>query len=136
MNDSAVVGYEELSAAEILAATKQAFREFYLRPRQAWRLLKLMRASGDFGMVWSVARNFLSWIFSKKEDRVAPRELEAAPQLTGSVNPEDARKALHTLPVLEAPRLNAATAKPRHAGVKEAAQRQAATCAPPPAGAG
>jgi radical SAM superfamily enzyme YgiQ (UPF0313 family) len=132
MNDSAVVGYQELSAAEILAATKQAFREFYLRPRQAWRLLKLMRASGDFGMVWSVARNFLSWIFSKKEDRVAPRELVAAPQLTGSVNPEDARKALHALPVLEAPRVNAATAKPRHNGVKEAARRQAAsTCAAP-----
>jgi radical SAM superfamily enzyme YgiQ (UPF0313 family) len=136
MNDSAVVGYADLSAADILAATKQAFREFYLRPTQAWRLFKLMRASGDFGMVWSVARNFLSWIFSKKEDRVASRDLDAAPQLTGSVNPEDARKALHTLPVLEAPRLNAATAKPRHTGVKEAAQRQAAsTCGSPSADA-
>jgi hypothetical protein len=89
-----------------------------------------MHASRDFGMVWSVAKNFLSWIFSHKEDRVIPKHLESAPQLTRTVNPEDARKALHTLPVLEAPRLNPATAKPRHAGVKEAAKRQASRIGP------
>jgi radical SAM superfamily enzyme YgiQ (UPF0313 family) len=116
MNDSAVVGYEGLSAAEILAATKQAFREFYLRPLQAWRLLRLMQAGGDFGMVWTVARNFLSWIFSRREDRVAPRaDVPSAVR----VDPEHARGACHSLPVLEAPRVNAATAKPRHAAVKE-----------------
>jgi radical SAM superfamily enzyme YgiQ (UPF0313 family) len=122
MNDSAVVGYGEFGAEEILKATKQAFREFYLRPVQAWRLLRMMQATGDFGMVYSVARNFLSWIFSGKEDRVAPRSLEDAPQLTESINPEDARKALHSLPVIEAPRLNPNTAKPRHAAVKEVAR--------------
>ena len=51
MNDSAVVGYGDFGAEEILKATKQAFREFYLRPVQAWRLLRMMQASGDFGMV-------------------------------------------------------------------------------------
>ena len=79
MNDSAVVGYQDFSAAEILQATKQAFREFYLRPRQVWRLFRLMQASGDFSMIWSVARNFLSWIFSRKEDRVAPDHWRSAP---------------------------------------------------------
>jgi radical SAM superfamily enzyme YgiQ (UPF0313 family) len=121
MNDSAVVGYDDFGAEEILKATKQAFREFYLRPVQAWRLLSMMRASGDFGMVWSVARNFLGWIFSGKEDRVVPKVLRDAPQLSQSVNPEDARKALHSLPVLEAPRVNPNTAKPRHSAVKEVA---------------
>lgn len=126
MNDSAVVGYDDFGAAEILQATKQAFREFYLRPSQAWRLLRMMQASGDFSMVWSVARNFLSWIFSGKEDRVAPKALQDAPQLSQAVNPEDARQALHSLPVLEAPRLNPNTAKPRHAAVKEVARNQMA----------
>jgi radical SAM superfamily enzyme YgiQ (UPF0313 family) len=130
MNDSAVVGYEDFSAEEILQATKQAFREFYVRPKQAWRLFKMMAGSGDFGMVWSVAKNFLSWIYSKKEDRVAPKHLEDAPQLTESINPEDARKALHSLPVIEAPRLDPTTAKKRHTAVKEAAARQAAGVEP------
>jgi anaerobic magnesium-protoporphyrin IX monomethyl ester cyclase len=125
MNDSAVVGYEGFGAEEILKATKQAFREFYLRPIQAWRLLMMIREGGDFGMVWSVARNFLSWIFSRSEDRVVARSLQDAPQLTQAVDPEDARRALHSLPVLEAPRLNPNTAKPRHAAVKEAARGQA-----------
>ncbi len=122
MNDSAVVGYDDFSAEEILKATKQAFREFYMRPKQAWRLMRMMQASGDFSMVWSVARNFLSWIFSKKEDRYVAREVTEAPQLTQAVNPEDARKALHSLPVLEAPRVNPNTAKPRHTAVKDVAR--------------
>ena len=135
MNDSSVVGYADFGAEDVLRATKQAFREFYLRPVQAWRLLRMMQASGDFGMVASVARNFLSWIFSGKEDRVAPRSLADAPHLSGSVNPEDARKALHSLPVLEAPRLNPNTAKPRHAAVKEAARGHAIGKVSPIAGA-
>jgi radical SAM superfamily enzyme YgiQ (UPF0313 family) len=125
MNDSSVVAYEDFSAEEILQATKQAFREFYLRPVQAWRLARMMQASGDFSMVWSVARNFLSWIFSRREDRIAPRDLHDAPQLSQAVNPDDARKALHSLPVLEAPRLNASTAKPRHSAVKEVSKNHA-----------
>jgi radical SAM superfamily enzyme YgiQ (UPF0313 family) len=124
MNDSAVLGYDDFSAEEILNATKRAFREFYFRPRQVWRLLKMMRASGDFSMVWSVARNFFSWIFSRQEDRVVPKTLDQAPQLTGAINPEDARQAVHSLPVLEAPRLNASFAKPRHASVKEVAKAE------------
>jgi hypothetical protein len=83
-----------------------------------------MQASGDFSLVWSVARNFLSWIFSGKEDRVVSRTLSDAPSLRHAVNPEDARKALHSLPVLEAPRVNPNTAKPRHTAVKQAAAGQ------------
>ncbi len=123
MNDSSVVGYDDFSSEEILKATKQAFREFYFRPKQAWRLFKMMAGTGDFGMVWGVCKNFLSWIYSKKEDRVVPKSLDDAPQLTESINPEDAKKALHSLPVMEAPRTDASTAKPRHKGVKEVAKR-------------
>lgn len=119
MNDSAVVGYEDFAAEEILQAAKQAFREFYLRPSQAWRLLRLMRATRDFGMLWSVARNFLHWIFSRKEDRVHATQAPDGPRLAGAVRPEDARQATHSLPVMEAPRVNYTTAKPRHAGVKQ-----------------
>ncbi|MEX0778039.1 MAG: radical SAM protein [Phycisphaeraceae bacterium] len=123
MNDSSVVGYDDFTSEEILKATKQAFREFYFRPVQAWRLFKMMAGTGDFGMVWGVCKNFLSWIYSKKEDRVVPKHLENAPQLTGNINPQDARKALHSLPIMEAPRTDASTAKPRHKGVKEVSKR-------------
>ena len=125
MNDSSVVGYDDFSSEEILLATKQAFREFYMRPTQAWRLFKMMAGTGDFGMVWGVCKNFLSWIYSKKEDRVVPKSLDDAPQLTKNVNPEDARKALHSLPVMEAPRTDASTAKPRHKSVKQVSKEKA-----------
>lgn len=122
MNDSAVVGYEDFSAEEILKATKQAFREFYFRPRQMWRMSKMMLSAGDMGMIWDVCKNFLGWIYSKKEDRVVPKQLQNAPQLKENVNPEDARNALHSLAVIESPRTDPRTAKPRHTGVKQAAQ--------------
>lgn len=125
MNDSSVVEYDDFSSQEILKATKQAFREFYFRPSQMWRMSKMMLSGRDIGMIWDVAKNFMGWIFTKKEDRVVPKVLEGAPQLTENVNPEDARKALHSLPVMEAPRTDASTAKPRHAGVKDAASKQA-----------
>ena len=120
MNDSSVVAYEDFSASDILKATKQAFREFYFRPRQMWRMSKMMLGSGDIGMIWDVSKNFLSWIFTGKEDRVAPNQTAQTPDLTEHIDPEDARNAVHSLPVLEAPRTNASTAKPRHQGVKEA----------------
>ena len=124
MNDSAVVGYEDFSAEDILRATKQAFREFYFRPVQVWRLSRMLLGSGDLKMVWDVIRNFLGWIYTRKEDRVAPRALAKAPALAAAVTAEDALQAVHHEPVLEAPRTDARTAKPRHRGVKEAAQRQ------------
>ena len=124
MNDSAVVGYGDFSAEDILKATKQAFREFYFRPVQVWRLSRMLLGSGDLKMVWDVIRNFLGWIYTRKEDRVAPRSLAAAPTLAVAVTAADARQAVHHEPVLEAPRTDARTAKPRHRGVKEAAQRQ------------
>ncbi len=124
MNDSSVVSYDDFSSAEILKATKQAFREFYFRPSQMWRMAKMMMNARDIGMIWSVCKNFISWIFSKKEDRVVAKAVQGGPELTANINPEDARKALHSLPVLEAPRTDASTAKPRHSGVKEATIKQ------------
>ena len=120
MNDSAVVQYDDFSAAEILQATKQAFREFYFRPVQMWRLAKMLLGAGDLGMIWSVAKNFLGWIFTRREDRVASRTNEDCPTLTQTVTTDDARNALYQLPVLEPPRTNPKTAKPRHASVKQA----------------
>ncbi len=123
MNDSSVVQYENFTADEILKVTKQAFREFYFRPRQMWRMSRMMLSARDIGMVFDVAKNFFRWIFTKKEDRVAVKAVTDAPELTETIDPEDAKKALHSLPVIEAPRTDASTAKPRHAGVKEATQR-------------
>lgn len=120
MNDSAVVQYDDFSAAEILQATKQAFREFYFRPVQMWRLAKMLLGAGDLGMIWSVGKNFLGWIFTRREDRVASRTNEDGPALTQTVTADDARNALYRLPVLEPPRTNPKTAKPRHASVKQA----------------
>ncbi len=123
MNDSAVVGYDDFTSEEILKATKQAFREFYFRPTQMWRMSKMMLGTGDFSMVWGVVKNFVSWIYGKKEDRVVPKLLEGGPQLTSSVNPDDARKALHSLPVIEAPRTDVSMTKPRHKAAKEFTQK-------------
>ncbi len=120
MNDSAVVQYDDFSAAEILQATKQAFREFYFRPVQMWRLAKMLLGAGDLGMIWSVAKNFLGWIFTRREDRVASRTNADGPTLTQTVTADDARNSLYRLPVLEPPRTNPKTAKPRHASVKQA----------------
>ena len=119
MNDSAVVQYADFSADDILQATKQAFREFYFRPVQAWRLAKMMLGARDLGMIWSVAKNFLGWIFTSKEDRVASRAKADGPALRQTVTTDDARNAIYRLPVMEAPRTNPQTAKPRHAGVKQ-----------------
>lgn len=123
MNDSVVVQYPDLSARDILQATKQAYREFYLRPIQVWRLARMMLGAGDLKMLWDVARNFLRWIYSRKEDRLAPTLAPAnAPALRRPVNPHDARRALHSLPVLEAPRTDPAMTKPRHKIVRELTQ--------------
>lgn len=127
MNDSAVVEYENFTADQVLKATKQAFREFYFRPKQVWRMSKMLLGSRDLGMVWDVCKNFLSWVYSKKEDRVVPKALDSAPKLSGAIDPDDARNALHSLPVIEAPRTDASTAKPRHKGVKEVARLDATT---------
>lgn len=126
MNDSAVVGYDDFTSEEILKATKQAFREFYFRPKQMWRMSRMLLGARDIGMVMGVAKNFLSWLFTKKEDRIAARAAAGAaaapegPQLEVEINPEDARRALHSLPVIEAPRTDARTAKPRHKSVRAA----------------
>jgi anaerobic magnesium-protoporphyrin IX monomethyl ester cyclase len=123
MNDSAVLEYDDFKSDEILKATKQAFREFYFRPSQMLRMAKMMMNVRDIGMIWSVCKNFLGWIFTKKEDRVVPKIIEGGPELTENVNPEDAKKALHSLPVMEAPRTNASMTKPRHKTAKGVAEQ-------------
>jgi radical SAM superfamily enzyme YgiQ (UPF0313 family) len=121
MNDSAVVQYEDFTADQILQATKQAFREFYCRPVQVWRLLKMMLGARDLSLVWSVAKNFLGWIFTRREDRVAPRPAGRGASSGPALTAEDAQRAVYELPVVEAPRTNPLTAKARHTGVKQAA---------------
>ena len=107
------------TAAEMAKATKQAFREFYFRPKQVWRMSKMMLKTGDIGMIWDICKNFLGWIYSKKQDRVVPKEMGDAPELTETIDPNDARRALHSSPVLEAPRTNPHLAKPRHRRAKD-----------------
>lgn len=66
MNDMAVVGYPGLSSEEILRGTKRAYRKFYMRPRQIFRMLSLFTSSKDFFLLWKIARGFISWVFSRK----------------------------------------------------------------------
>ncbi len=48
-----------------------------------------------------------------------------APQLTESINPEDAKKAPHSLPVIEAPRTtDGSTTKPRYKSAKQVAKEK------------
>lgn len=111
MNDSVVVQYPGLPAQEILAATKRAFREFYFRPTQMLRLARMLLGTGDVGMVLRVGRNFVSWIFSSGDgDRAA----QGPPMDSVEVD----------RPVLESPRSDPATAKPRHHSVRGIAAAQ------------
>jgi hypothetical protein len=66
----------------------------------------MMMSAGDVGMVAAVARNFLGWVFTRREDRVA-----------GAGGAAGAATA-----VVEAPRSDPRTAKPRHAGVRKVAE--------------
>lgn len=120
MNDSAVVQYADFGAEDILRAAKRAFREFYFRPVQMWRLAKMLLGAGDLGMIWSVAKNFLGWIFTSKEDRIAARATADRPASHQTVTDDDARNAVYASPVVETPRTNPLTAKPRHVAVKQA----------------
>lgn len=121
MNDSAVVQYRDFSAEDVLRATKQAFREFYFRPVQLWRLAKMMLGARDLGMIWSVAKSFLRWILTSREDRIAVRDAGGSPELRQVVTQDDAPNTAGSSPILEAPRSNPQTAKPRHTSVKRAA---------------
>jgi len=102
MNDSAVVQYPALSAEAILAGTKRAFREFYLRPRQVWRLLRMLAGGREFGMLFDIGRGFLSWLSGSEEDRVA-----ALTRKSGN----SPRPGTHPV---ESPRCNLSAGKPSH----------------------
>jgi radical SAM superfamily enzyme YgiQ (UPF0313 family) len=66
MNDTAVIAYPGLNAEEILRETKRAYRKFYLRLRQIFRMLNLFTSSKDFFLLWKIARGFINWTFSRK----------------------------------------------------------------------
>jgi len=68
MNDSVVVSYPQLDKQVILKYVKRAYREFYLRPGQIWRLLKMLSSSKDFLLLLKIARGFLSWLLSAMGD--------------------------------------------------------------------
>ena len=118
MNDAVVMHYDNLSADKILAGTKRAFREFYFRPKQIWRLMRMMAGGGDIAMIWDICKGLLSWVWRKKEDRVAAEATNAgSPEGKERIqlDPELARGALHgATAVVEAPRTNVKTGKPSH----------------------
>ncbi len=111
MNDSAVVQYPGLSAEAILAGTKRAFREFYLRPRQAWRVLRMM-SCGDLGMLADIARGFLRWLTTRREDRLAPRP-------ASGIEPSTDAGSTCARGVVEPPRTDLRNAKPSHRSYRE-----------------
>ncbi|NLX13825.1 MAG: hypothetical protein GXY44_09270 [Phycisphaerales bacterium] len=118
MNDSVVLQYPELSAEKILAGTKRAFREFYFRPRQIWRLIGMMADGGDLGMIWDIGKGFLSWAWGRKQDRVAgatslPAEPKCLDGDTSLVEPKV------EVPVIEAPRTDLAGGKRTHRGYEQ-----------------
>ena len=80
MNDSVVVTYPQLNKQEILKNVKRAYRAFYFRPSQIWRLLKMLTSSRDFLLLLKIANGFFSWLlFKAKDPRVGRREkIEAA----------------------------------------------------------
>ena len=79
-------------------------------------------------MMWSVARNFLGWIFTRSEDRVAPRAADEGLVDAGRDGRGRPRGGVFAA-VVEAPRRNPQTAKPRHQGVKAAAAAAAGRAA-------
>jgi radical SAM superfamily enzyme YgiQ (UPF0313 family) len=125
MNDSAVVGYDDFSAEDIIKATKQAFREFYMRPSQVWRLFKMTAGAGDLGSIWRVAKTLVPWIYLSRGDRIVPEDSGEVPRLAREVNPKEARRAVHSTPIIEAPRLDPGTVKTRHKAVLESTRRHA-----------
>ena len=72
MNDSVVVSYPQLEGGAILNEVKKAYRKFYLRPKQIWRLLKMFRSSRDFRPLFQIARDFLTWLFPMREAKYGP----------------------------------------------------------------
>jgi radical SAM superfamily enzyme YgiQ (UPF0313 family) len=113
MSDSVVVRYPDMSAEAVLAGTKRAFREFYLRPRQIVRLLRMMASGGDVAMLWDIGRGFLSWLLGKREDRVAARSgtgRAGGPAFDAAA----ASGALHASAVVEATHSDLDRTKPSH----------------------
>ncbi len=122
MNDSVVVHYPDISAEAILTGTKRAFRAFYFRPRQVWRLTKMLVGGGDVAMVWDIARGFLSWMFGAKEDRVAAADQEGPRPAPVGLDPELAQNVVHGHEaVVEAPRSNLKSGKPSHRSFEQLA---------------
>jgi anaerobic magnesium-protoporphyrin IX monomethyl ester cyclase len=74
MNDTSVVDYPGMKAEEIIRQTQRAYREFYLRPRQIWRLLRMFASGKDLLMTGKIAKRFLSWIFSRRGPAVSSKD--------------------------------------------------------------
>jgi len=115
MNDSVVLRYPDLPPEAILAGTKRAFRAFYLRPRQILRLLRMLAAGGDVGMLWGIARGFLSWLTGSREDRIAAAEgTDEAPCTAPQLDAAAARSAVYGETVVESTHTDRKRTKPSH----------------------
>ena len=118
MNDSAVLHYDNLPSEQILAGTQRAFREFYFRPKQVWRLTRMLAGGGDIAMIWDICKGLFSWTRRTKEDRVGVVSRDGSSAESRErirLDPELARGALHSdTAVVEPPRTDLRRAKAAH----------------------
>lgn len=71
-NYSAIVDYPDFSSEEIVGSMKRAYKEFYLRPRAVWNMLKGIRSFHDVKVLTDVAWTHFKWIlFYKKSAKPA-----------------------------------------------------------------
>ncbi len=66
-NYSAVVDYPDFSGDDIVRAMKQAYKEYYFRPRAIWNLLKAIKGWHDIKVLTDTALAHLRWMFFKKK---------------------------------------------------------------------
>ena len=57
-----VLSTPQLSSEEVMRLRKVIFRRFYLNPKRALRILKIIRSSHDFKNFLTMLKNSLKWI--------------------------------------------------------------------------
>ena len=57
-----VVNTPQLKAQEVMALRRQAFRDFYLRPKIIWQTIKRIRSFGDLKQFFWMVKDFITWI--------------------------------------------------------------------------
>ncbi len=57
-----VITTEQLSADEVMALRRKAYKSFYLRPRMVWKTLKRVRSYKEFSFFVKMAKEFVTWV--------------------------------------------------------------------------